>query len=60
MGKKPSLYLDTTVISSFWYKGNDVLALARRILTRDWCPHDRLSVNLELRPLGEPIVAAES
>jgi predicted nucleic acid-binding protein len=38
---KPTVYLDTTVISAYWYEGHDVLSLSRRILTREWWEDDR-------------------
>ncbi len=34
--KKPTVYLDTTIISAYWYDGADVVGLARRVKTRDW------------------------
>jgi hypothetical protein len=33
--KKPTVYLDTTILSSYWYEGADVLAIGRRITTRE-------------------------
>ena len=32
---KPGVYLDTNIISAYWYEGSDVMSLARRIHTRD-------------------------
>jgi hypothetical protein len=40
-GKKPTVYLDTTIVSSYWYEGSDVLALGRRFATRDWWDTER-------------------
>ena len=40
-GKKPTVYLDTTIISSYWYEGTDVLALGRRLSTREWWEAER-------------------
>ncbi len=34
--KKPTVYLDTSIISAFWYEGPDVAMLARRLHTREW------------------------
>ena len=34
--KKPTVYLDTSIISAYWYDGTNVLGLARRVKTRDW------------------------
>jgi hypothetical protein len=39
--KKPTVYLDTTVLSSYWYEGADVLAIGRRITTREWWDAER-------------------
>jgi hypothetical protein len=39
--KKPTVYLDTTIISSYWYEGSDILALGRRFATREWWDMER-------------------
>jgi hypothetical protein len=39
--KKPTVYLDTSVISAYWYEGTDVLALARRVKTHEWWDVER-------------------
>lgn len=39
--KKPTVYLDTNVVSSYWFQGTDILALGRRITTRDWWDTER-------------------
>jgi hypothetical protein len=39
--KKPTVYLDTTILSSYWYEGSDILALSRRITTREWWDSER-------------------
>jgi hypothetical protein len=39
--KKPTVYLDTSVISAFWYEGADVAMLARRLHTREWWDLER-------------------
>jgi hypothetical protein len=39
--KKPTAYLDTSIISAFWYEGADVAMLARRLHTRDWWDLER-------------------
>jgi hypothetical protein len=36
MAKKPTVYLDTTIVSAYWYEGGDVLAVGRRFMTREW------------------------
>ena len=40
-GKKPTTYLDTTILSSYWYEGSDVVAIARRLATREWWETER-------------------
>ena len=37
----PTVYLDTTIISAYWYAGADVASLARRLKTREWWDHER-------------------
>ncbi len=37
----PSVYLDTNIISAYWYEGHDVTSVARRIHTRDWWEFER-------------------
>jgi len=39
--KKPTVYLDTSIISAFWYEGADVAMLARRLHTREWWDTER-------------------
>ena len=34
--KKPSIYLDTSIISALWHESPDVSMLARRFHTREW------------------------
>src|ERR1700687_686946 len=34
--KKPSIYIDTSIISAFWHESPDVSMLARRFHTREW------------------------
>ena len=38
---KASVYLDTNVISSYWYNGLDVAGRARRLATREWWRTER-------------------
>jgi hypothetical protein len=38
---KPSVYLDTNIISAYWYEGDDVMCVARRMHTREWWNHER-------------------
>lgn len=39
--KKPTVYLDTNIISAYWHEAADVLLLARRFATRDWWEKER-------------------
>jgi predicted nucleic acid-binding protein len=39
--KKATVYLDTSVISAFWYEGANVAMLARRLSTREWWDLER-------------------
>lgn len=38
---KPTVYLDTNVISAYWFGGRDASALARREKTREWWDEER-------------------
>ena len=38
---KPTVYLDTTIISAYWYDGADVASSARRLKTREWWDIER-------------------
>src|SRR6266571_1516270 len=44
--KKPTAYLDTSIISAFWYEGADVAMLARRLHTREWWDLERRHFDL--------------
>lgn len=37
----PTIYLDTNIISAYWYKGADPTGLARRATTREWWNEER-------------------
>lgn len=37
---KPTVYLDTNIISAYYYEGGDLAGLTRRNLTRDWWKHE--------------------
>jgi predicted nucleic acid-binding protein len=39
--EKPKVYLDTNIISAYWYEGNDVAAAARRFYTSEWWNTER-------------------
>lgn len=39
--KKPTIYLDTNIISALHYSGSDINAMAHRMATRDWWESER-------------------
>lgn len=39
--KKPTIYLDTNIVSVLHYDGMDINALSRRMATRDWWESER-------------------
>jgi hypothetical protein len=39
--KQPTVYLDTGVISAYWYEGAAVTLLTRRLYTREWWELER-------------------
>ncbi len=41
MSRKPTVYLDTNILSVLYYRGGNVTNLARQIKTRDWWEHER-------------------
>jgi len=51
--KKPSVYLDTSIISAFWYEGADVTMLARRMKTREWWDAERRHFILTCSAIAE-------
>ncbi len=51
--KKPTVYLDTTIISSCWYEGSDVLAFGRRLATREWWNTERRHFDLRISAVTE-------
>lgn len=50
---KTSVYLDTTILSAFWYEGGDVLALGRRIVTRAWWEAESLHFAIHVSSVTE-------
>jgi len=34
--KKPTIYLDTNIISAYWHEGGDLTVAARRLHTKEW------------------------
>ena len=55
---KPSVYLDTNIISSFWYRGADVAGLARRLTTREWWQNEREHFSVWVSAASEDELAA--
>lgn len=51
--KKPTVYLDTTIVSSYWYEGSDILALGRRLTTREWWDTERSHFSLWISSVTE-------
>lgn len=39
--KKPTIYLDTNIVSALYYDGSDINTLSRRMVTRDWWESER-------------------
>lgn len=58
--KKPTVYLDTTILSSYWYEGSDILALGRRITTREWWDTERSHFALWVSSVTEDELEAGS
>ena len=58
--KKPTVYLDTTILSSYWYEGSDILALGRRITTREWWETERPDFALWVSSVTEDELEAGS
>jgi hypothetical protein len=51
--RKPTVYLDTSVISAFWYEGGDVAMLARQLKTREWWEIERRHFTVTASAFGE-------
>lgn len=49
----PTVYLDTNVISTYWYEGADVLGLSRRAITRDWWDTERRNFEIWVSAVTE-------
>jgi hypothetical protein len=46
--QKPNLYVDTSIISAYWYDGKDPLSFGRRTITREWWTAERLLFELSI------------
>ena len=53
MKKKPTVYLDTSIISAYWFEGADVAMLARRLHTREWWELEKPHFALWTSAFGE-------
>ncbi len=51
--KKPTVYLDTSIISAFWFEGADVPMLARRLHTREWWDLERRNFEISAYRKGQ-------
>ena len=38
---KPTIYVDTSIVSAYWYDGRDAVSLGSRAATRDWWDNER-------------------
>jgi predicted nucleic acid-binding protein len=52
---KPTVYLDTNIISAYWHEGGDVAAAAQRFHTREWWNLERkhFSVYVSVTTINE-------
>jgi hypothetical protein len=55
---RPTVYLDTNIISSFWYSGVDVAGVARRLKTREWWRGERAHLSVWVSAPTEDELAA--
>lgn len=55
---KPTAYLDTNIISCYWYGGADVSGLARRLKTREWWREEREHFSVWVSAASEDELAA--
>jgi hypothetical protein len=53
MMKKPAVYLDTSIISAYWYEGSDMAMLVRRLRTREWWKLERMHFAMCASDFGE-------
>ncbi len=55
---KPNVYLDTNIISCYWYGGADVSGMARRLKTREWWRDERVNFSVRVSAASEDELAA--
>ena len=53
--QKPTVYLDTSIISALWSDGADIALVARRLRTREWWDLERT----QFRLMGSKFVERE-
>jgi predicted nucleic acid-binding protein len=51
--KKPTIYLDTNIVSALHYDGTDINILSRRMVTRDWWDGERQHFSIWVSALTE-------
>jgi hypothetical protein len=56
--KKPTVYLDTNIISAYWYSGVDIDGRARRAKTREWWRNERKRFTVSVSAACEDELAA--
>lgn len=56
--KKPTVYLDTSFISAYWYEGADVSMISRRLKTRDWWRAERPNFAVWASAFGDTELSA--
>lgn len=42
-GRKPTVYLDTTIVSALFFRGRDLSSAGRQVVTRDWWSQESCS-----------------
>ena len=55
---KPTVYLDTNIVSAYYYEGRDFAGLARRNLTRDWWTYERSGFEVSASAVTEDELSA--
>jgi hypothetical protein len=55
---KPTVYLDTNIVSAYWYMGSELGALTQHVKTRDWWRQERQHFSLWVSAATEDELAA--
>jgi hypothetical protein len=58
MPQKPTIYLDTTIISAYWHASVDPLLTSRHLLTREWWNTERQNFSVYASRVTESELAA--